>query len=115
LHRTQDQDASGAGCETSRSSSALRAEWAVVYTTSHEQFHAAQLFTALPRATALIWLDLPWENRRAGLVERRLRRPAASRTRHLRTLDAPDQVKAFEQASEALRVALRKAAERDGD
>lgn len=26
--------------------------------------------TALPRATALIWLDLPWSECRAGLVER---------------------------------------------
>jgi adenylate kinase family enzyme len=29
---------------------------------------------ALPRATALIWLDLPWEACRAGLMDRGLRR-----------------------------------------
>ena len=29
---------------------------------------------ALPRATALIWLDLPWEDCRAGLMGRGLRR-----------------------------------------
>jgi hypothetical protein len=29
---------------------------------------------ALPSATAFIWLDLPWEECRAGLMERGLRR-----------------------------------------
>lgn len=31
---------------------------------------------AVPRATALLWLDLPWENCREGLVQRGLRRGA---------------------------------------
>ena len=38
---------------------------------------------ALPRATALIWLDLPWEQFRAGLIERGPRRNISALTRSM--------------------------------